>query len=75
MEQSPTTLIDNDEIVPARTVKSWEHTRKTVLAGLSQIKKHKQWRGTRSGLWLCTDASEPQFSSVTLSINKHHEIK
>ena len=32
MRQFPTTQIDNNVIAPARTVKSWQHARKTVRA-------------------------------------------
>ena len=38
MNRFPTTPIDTDVIAPARTVKSWQHARKMVLADLSQKK-------------------------------------
>ena len=40
MEQSPTTSIKNDEIAPARNSQESGHTRKTVLADLSQKKSN-----------------------------------
>ena len=71
MRQFPTTPIDNDVIAPARTVKNLQHARKTVLADLSQKKKnicsgaqHDDTRDGCAGLWLCTDASEPQYTNV-----------
>ena len=73
MRQFPTTPIENEVIAPARTVMSWQHARKTVLADLSQKKSMcsdvEHDAGTRyglAGLWLCTDASEPQYTSVII---------
>ena len=48
---------------------SWQHARKTVLAILSQkysmcsdVEHDAGTRNGLAGLWLCTDASEPQYS-------------
>ena len=71
MRLSSTTLVDSDEIAPARKVKIGQSARKTVLADLSKKKKRcidvgddADTRDGLAGLWLCTDASEPQHTSV-----------
>ena len=71
MRQCPTTPIDNDVIASARTLKSFQYARKTVLADLSEtnstcngVEHDADTRDGYAGLWLRTDDSEPQYASV-----------
>ena len=73
MGQFPTTPIDHDVIDPARTVKECG-ARNTVLADLRPEKRNissglehdADTRDVDAGLWLCTNAREPQKKSVIM---------
>ena len=46
MKQYSTTSIDNDEIAPAGTVKSWQLRSQDGACRHEPEKEHQQWRGT-----------------------------